>query len=70
MLPREYPPWKTLYHYFREWRINGTTFEKLNARCFARALAELLRKEPAAQRRDSRLPVGQDYWSRWRTARH
>ena len=31
LLPREYPPWKTVYHYFREWRINGTTFEKLNA---------------------------------------
>ena len=30
LLPREYPPWKTVYHYFREWRINGT-FEKLNA---------------------------------------
>jgi putative transposase len=29
-LPREYPPWKTVYHYFREWRIKGT-FEKLNA---------------------------------------
>jgi putative transposase len=29
-LPREYPPWKTVYHYFRQWRINGT-FEKLNA---------------------------------------
>jgi putative transposase len=30
LLPREYPPWKTVYHYFREWRINAT-FEKLNA---------------------------------------
>jgi putative transposase len=30
LLPREYPPWKTVYHYFRQWRINGT-FEKLNA---------------------------------------
>jgi putative transposase len=30
LLPREYPPWKTVYHYFREWRIDGT-FEKLNA---------------------------------------
>jgi hypothetical protein len=26
----EYPPWKSVYHYFRQWRINGT-FEKLNA---------------------------------------
>jgi putative transposase len=30
LLPREYPPWKTVYHYFRQWPINGT-FEKLNA---------------------------------------
>ena len=30
LLPREYPPWKTAYHYFRQWRIDGT-FEKLNA---------------------------------------
>jgi putative transposase len=30
LLPREYPPWKTVYHYFRQWRIDGT-FEKLNA---------------------------------------
>lgn len=22
-LPREYPPWKTVYGYFRQWRING-----------------------------------------------
>jgi putative transposase len=21
--PREYPPWKTVYHYFRAWRIAG-----------------------------------------------
>jgi putative transposase len=30
LLPCEYPPWKTVYHYFRQWRINAT-FEKLNA---------------------------------------
>jgi len=23
MLPREYPPWKTVYHYFRQWRLTG-----------------------------------------------
>jgi putative transposase len=30
LLPHEYPPWKTVYHYFRRWRIGGI-FEKLNA---------------------------------------
>lgn len=29
MLPRDLPPWKTVYHYFRVWRLNGT-WERLN----------------------------------------
>lgn len=29
LLPREYPPWKTVYHYFRAWRIDGM-WEQLN----------------------------------------
>lgn len=29
LLPREYPPWKTVYHYFRAWRIAGI-WEQLN----------------------------------------
>lgn len=24
LLPHEFPPWKTVYHYFRAWRIDGT----------------------------------------------
>lgn len=24
LLPHEFPPWKTVYHYFRLWRLNGT----------------------------------------------
>jgi putative transposase len=24
LLPRDLPPWKTVYHYFRQWRIDGT----------------------------------------------
>jgi putative transposase len=31
MLPHDFPPWKTVYHYFRLWRLEGT-WEKLNAR--------------------------------------
>ena len=30
LLPYDFPPWKTVYHYFRLWRIDGT-WEKLNA---------------------------------------
>ena len=30
LLPHDFPPWKTVHHYFRTWRIDGT-FEQLNA---------------------------------------
>jgi putative transposase len=23
-LPHDFPPWKTVYHYFRAWRLDGT----------------------------------------------
>ena len=29
-LPRDFPPWKTVYDWFRKWRIDGT-WERLNA---------------------------------------
>ena len=29
LLPRDFPPWKTVYHYLREWRLEGI-FERLN----------------------------------------
>ena len=37
LLPREFPPWRSVYHWFRAWRIDGT-WERLNA-----ALRETLR---------------------------
>jgi putative transposase len=37
LLPRDFPPWETVYWWFRRWRIDGT-FERLNA-----ALREQLR---------------------------
>ena len=37
LLPHDFPPWKTVHHYFRTWRIDGT-WEQLNA-----ALRERLR---------------------------
>jgi putative transposase len=30
LLPHEFPPWKTIHHYFRIWRIDGT-WERLHA---------------------------------------
>ncbi len=29
LLPNDFPPWKTVYHYFREWKINGL-WKKIN----------------------------------------
>src|SRR5215217_7436035 len=37
LLPRDFPPWETVYWWFGKWRADGT-FERLNA-----ALRELLR---------------------------
>jgi putative transposase len=31
LLPRDFPPWETVYHWFRRWRIDGT-WEHLNAK--------------------------------------
>jgi len=28
-LPHDFPPWKTVYHYFRAWRLDGT-WERLH----------------------------------------
>lgn len=30
LLPHDFPPWQTAYHYFRAWRIDGT-WEKIHA---------------------------------------
>jgi putative transposase len=37
LLPKDFPPWKTVYDWFRKWRIDGT-WERLNTE-----LRELLR---------------------------
>jgi putative transposase len=37
LLPHDFPPWKTIHHYFRTWRIDGT-WERMHA-----ALRERLR---------------------------
>ncbi len=29
-MPREFPPWRAVYYWFRKWRLDGT-FERLNA---------------------------------------
>ncbi len=44
MLPRDFPPWKTVFHYFRIWRLDGT-WERLN-RVLRRLLREKLGRHP------------------------
>jgi putative transposase len=47
-LPREFPPWRSVYHWFRAWRIDGT-WERLNAALRERLRARLGRNpEPSA----------------------
>jgi putative transposase len=47
LLPKDFPPWKSVYDWFRKWRIDGT-FERLNA-----ALRELLRARSGRKLRPS-----------------
>src|SRR5919107_708165 len=48
LLPRCFPPWKSVYHWFRKWRIDGT-FEQLNTALRARLRARLGRDpQPSA----------------------
>ncbi len=35
LLPHDHPPWKTVYHYFRLWRLDGT-WERIHAALRAR----------------------------------
>ena len=48
LLPREFPPWETVYYWFRRWRIDGT-FERLNLALRRRLRIRLGRKrQPSA----------------------
>jgi putative transposase len=45
-LPHDLPPWKTVYHYFRLWRMDGT-WQRLN-RFLRRRLRRKVQKHPQA----------------------
>jgi putative transposase len=48
LLPRDFPPWKTVYDWFRRWRIDGT-WERLNTVLRERLRARLGRSpQPSA----------------------
>ena len=55
LLPRDFPPWETVYWWFRRWRIDGT-FERLNAALRQRLPARSGRNPlPSASIADSQL---------------
>src|SRR5215204_674975 len=33
LLPHDFPPWSTVYHYFRAWRLNSTWERMYRERC-------------------------------------
>jgi transposase len=60
MLPREYPPWQTVYYHFRKWRIDGRlrrAHDHLReARCASRKGARPTPARPSSTARWSRPP--------------
>jgi putative transposase len=52
-LPHDFPPWKTVYHYFRSWRLDGT-WQKMHAALRKRVRVRLKRDpQPSAAIADS-----------------
>jgi putative transposase len=48
LLPNDFPPWKTVYHYFRSWRLDGT-WESMHAALRKRVRVRLKRNaQPSA----------------------
>ena len=53
LLPHDFPPWKTIYHYFRFWRLDGT-WERTHAALRKRVRVRLKRNpQPSAAMVDS-----------------
>jgi putative transposase len=53
LLPHDFPPWKTVYHYFRFWRLDGT-WEKMHTALRERVRVRLMRNpKPSAAIVDS-----------------
>jgi putative transposase len=53
LLPHDFPPWKTVYHYFRSWRLDGT-WERMHSALRERVRVRLGRNsQPSAAIVDS-----------------
>ena len=57
MLPNDFPKWKTVYHYFRQWRNDGT-WQRINHR---------LHQWERTANHDHPLPQAMGWWilNRW-----
>ena len=51
LLPHEFPPWKTVYTYFRKWRIDGS-WERWNAALREAEFGNASRARQAPKRED------------------
>ena len=53
LLPNDFPPWKTVHHYFRRWRLDGT-WERMHSALRKRVRVRLNRNpQPSAAIADS-----------------
>jgi putative transposase len=53
LLPHDFPPWKTVFHYFRSWRLDGT-WERMHSALRKRVRVRLERNpQPSAAIVDS-----------------
>jgi putative transposase len=53
LLPHDFPPWKTIHHYFRRWRLDGT-WERMHSALRKRVRVRLNRNpQPSAAIVDS-----------------
>ena len=46
LLPHDFPPWRTVYHYFRSWRLSGI-WERMHTRHCASACGFASRGTPS-----------------------
>ncbi len=62
MLPIDFPPWQTVYTYFRDWRLSGVW--KKNQRRLKEAFEKTRRKRVSSYGWDHRQPECEDFFER------
>ena len=59
MIPRDLPAWKTVYHYFRLWRMSGV-WQRMN-QALREKVRHQLERQPTPSAAIVEAPIGQDY---------